>query len=48
MVNLFSAEELGRTLGRHNAVHVVINRGRLANRLIRETDRLMVFRGSKR
>ena len=48
VVNLFSAEELGRTLGRDNAVHVVINRGRLANRLIRETDRLMVFRGSKR
>ena len=48
IVELFSAEELGRTLGRDNAVHGVIDRGRLANRLIRESERLMAFRGFKR
>ena len=48
VVNLFRAEELGRTLGRDNAVHGVIDRGRLARRLIRESERLMAFRGAKR
>ncbi len=48
VVDLFSAEELGRTLGRDNAVHGVIDLGRLASRLVREFERLMAFRGSKR
>ena len=48
VVDLFSAEELGRTLGRDNAVHGVIDKGRLAIRLIRESERLMAFRRSKR
>ena len=48
VVDLFSAEELGRTLGRDNAVHGVIDKGRLASRLIRESERLMAFRRSKR
>jgi len=47
LVDLFSAEELGRALGRDNAVHGVIDRGGLADRLIRETDRLMAFRGPR-
>ena len=46
VVDLFSAEDLGRALGRDNAVHGVIDRGRLADRLMRESDRLMAFRGS--
>ena len=48
LVDVFSAAELGKALGRDNAVHVVMNKGRLAERLIRETGRLMVFRGSSR
>ncbi len=47
LVDLFSAEELGRALGRDNAVHGVIDRGGLADRLIREAERLMVFRGPR-
>ena len=48
LVDVFSAAELGKALGRDNAVHVVMNKGRLAERLIRETGRLMEFRGSSR
>lgn len=48
LVDVFSATELGKALGRDNAVHVVMDEGRLAERLIRETARLMVFRGSSR
>jgi len=47
VVDLFSAEDLGRALGRDNAVHGVINRGRLADRVVRESDRLMAFRGPR-
>lgn len=46
VVDVFTAEELGRALGRDNAVHGVVNRGRLADRLKRESDRLMAFRGA--
>lgn len=48
LVDVFTAAELGRALGRDNAVHVVINKGRLAERLMREAGRLMVFRGLSR
>jgi len=47
VVDQFSAEDLGRALGRDNAVHGVIDRGRLADRVLRETDRLIAFRGSR-
>jgi hypothetical protein len=45
---VFTAAELGKALGRDNAVHVVMNEGRLAERLVREAGRLMVFRGLNR
>ena len=48
LVDVFTAAELGKALGRDNAVHVVMNEGRLAERLLRETGRLMVFRGFSR
>ena len=47
MVDVFNAREMGRALGRDNAVHGVIDRGRLAKRLIKASDRLMAFRGLK-
>ena len=48
LVDVFTAAELGKVLGRDNAVHVVMNEGRLAERLLREAGRLMVFRGLNR
>lgn len=47
MVDVFDAKEIGRALGRDNAVHGVISRGQLASRLIKSSDRLMAFRGLK-
>lgn len=48
VMDAFSAAELGQALGRDHTVHVVLDEGRLAERLIRETGRLMVFRGPSR
>ena len=47
-VDVFKARELGRAIGRDQAVHVVMTEGKLAERLIRETNRLMAFRGPGR
>jgi predicted RNA-binding protein YlxR (DUF448 family) len=48
LVDVFTAAELGKVLGRDHVVHVVMNEGRLAERMMRETGRLMVFRGLNR
>jgi len=48
LVDVYTAAELGQALGRDNAVHVVMNAGRLAERLIHEAGRLLVFRGRNR
>jgi predicted RNA-binding protein YlxR (DUF448 family) len=47
IVDVFDAKEIGQALGRDNAVHGVIDRGRLASRLIKASGRLMAFRGPK-
>ncbi len=47
-VNVFKARELGRAIGRDQAVHVVMDGGKLAESLIREANRLMAFRGPDR
>ncbi len=47
-VNVFKARELGRAIGRDQAVHVVMDGGKLAEGLIREASRLMAFRGPDR
>ncbi len=44
IVDLFDAEELGPALGREQTVHGVIAQGKLADRLIAETQRLSGFR----
>lgn len=44
MVEVFGSAELGPALGREAAVHVVVGRGRLAERLLREAIRLAGFR----
>lgn len=44
LVELFDSTELGPALGREAAVHVVVGRGRLAQRLLRESSRLAGFR----
>jgi hypothetical protein len=41
---MFDSTELGPALGREAAVHVVVGRGRLADRLLREATRLAGFR----
>lgn len=48
IVDVFDAKEIGQALGRDNAVHGVIDRGQLASRLIKASDRLIAFRGPKR
>jgi len=48
VVDVFDARELGRAIGRDQAVHVVMDEGKLAESLIRETKRLMAFRGPGR
>jgi hypothetical protein len=45
---VFKARELGRAIGRDQAVHVVMAGGKLAESLIREANRLMAFRGPDR
>ncbi len=47
-VDMFEARELGRAIGRDQAVHVVMAGGKLAESLIREANRLMAFRGPDR
>ena len=47
-VDVFKARELGRAIGRDQAVHVVMAGGKLAESLIREANRLMAFRGPDR
>ncbi len=47
-VDVFKARELGRAIGRDQAVHVVMAEGRLAESLVREANRLMAFRGHDR
>ncbi len=47
-VDVFKARELGRAIGRDQAVHVVMAGGKLAESLIREANRLMAFRGYDR
>ena len=47
-VDVFKARELGRAIGRDQAVHVVMAGGTLAESLIREANRLMAFRGPGR
>lgn len=44
LLDCFTAAELGAALGRDNAVHVVVGRGRLAERLTTEAARLAGFR----
>lgn len=44
LVEVFDSAELGPALGREAAVHVVVGRGRLAARLLREVSRLVGFR----
>lgn len=44
LVELFGSAELGPALGREAAVHVVVGRGKLAHRLLREVSRLAGFR----
>lgn len=44
VVEMFDSTELGPALGREAAVHVVVGRGRLADRLLREATRLAGFR----
>ena len=44
LVEVFGSTELGPALGREAAVHVVVGRGRLADRLLREVSRLVGFR----
>jgi predicted RNA-binding protein YlxR (DUF448 family)/ribosomal protein L30E len=43
----FSGEELGVALGRSNTVHVVLTRGQLAVRLIKEITRLIDYRDGR-
>jgi predicted RNA-binding protein YlxR (DUF448 family)/ribosomal protein L30E len=43
----FSGEELGAALGRANAVHVVLTKGQLAERLINEITRLIDYRDGR-
>ncbi len=47
-VDVFKARELGRAIGRDQAVHVVMTEGKLAENLVREANRLMAFRGPGR
>lgn len=43
----FSGDELGGALGRASAVHVVLTRGRLAERLLTEITRLIDYRDER-
>jgi predicted RNA-binding protein YlxR (DUF448 family) len=47
IVELFGAEELGRALGRGSTVHVVLDRGPLAGRLLGEIARLSAVAGGE-
>ena len=46
LLDLFSAAELGATLGRDNAVHLVIAPGGLADKILVDAGRLAGFRAS--
>jgi predicted RNA-binding protein YlxR (DUF448 family)/ribosomal protein L7Ae-like RNA K-turn-binding protein len=48
LVELFTAAELGAALGRDNAVHVALARGRLARRFVADALRLAGFRAEGR
>ncbi|MDH5747772.1 MAG: RNA-binding protein [Rhodospirillales bacterium] len=46
LIDLFDAVELGAAVGREHAVHMAVARGRLAEELIRDANRLRGFRKS--
>lgn len=48
LVDLFDGAELGRAVGRDRLVHAVVDKGRLAERICRETGRLSGLAGEDR